>query len=97
MFLLGLFSVGQDSIKLLLRDGKTFVINNGKQVETRDYVIHIDKRKVYIFNFKGINYDGEVVGKKSKCLEIYCNRTILRLSDIVLRTKGELKIKLWKK
>ena len=94
IFLLGFLSVAQNEINLVLKDNKTFIIQNNKEVETKDFVIHIEKRKVYVFNFKDINYHGEVIGGKSKCIGIYCNRTILRLTTFTLPTDNNIRIKL---
>lgn len=78
------YCISQSTINLKLQGGKTY-IKIGKYYEpTNKYYIVIDKRKMFVFNFVNKNYKVTAVGRRTKELKVYSNRTILKVKGIIL-------------
>lgn len=90
-------SLSQD-VELLVQENRTYIKyykSNGdyKYKPTNKYLVYTDNRKLFVFNFVDKNYKVEIVGRKSKELRVYANRTILYVKGITL-INNSFKLKL---
>jgi len=51
---------------------------------TKDYIVQVDNRKLFVFNFVNKCYKVKITKRKTKELRFYSNRTILKIKGISL-------------
>jgi len=86
------------NVELLVQENKTYIkyyTSNGdyKYKPTNKYLVYNHNRKLFVINFVDKNYKVEILGRKSKELRVYANRTILYVKGITL-INSSFKLKL---